>query len=345
MNAIATKKARRFSTALVVLGIVGTTAFVAACKSDDSSTADDSNEGIGLNTLSPVANAPESATPIDATPSPDGTQIYYLAYASQPDPDTGKILKIPAVWTVPAAGGQPKQLFAGDPLLAPFNITISDDGQTLFIADSASDGADPDADQSTGRVFTMGIGGGTPAVLTGTEGIAPAGVEVQGQNVLVTGIQNGMPGVFKTGLSGGMVSPVAVGAPFTEPSGVTAAKDGTIYVVDTGGVMSAQALGSVIKVTTDGKTEVIFDGLSVGQPAGIALVQDESAILVSGFDGADGSDRVFRIELGDRSLHQLSSTINAFSESAGLHRAKNAEVFAWADSHANNSGTVYVLTP
>ena len=93
MNAIATKKARSLTTALVVLGIVGTTAFVAACKSDDS-TSDDSNEGIGLNTLAPVANAPESATPIDATPSPDGSQIYYIAYASHPDDDTGKMLKV-----------------------------------------------------------------------------------------------------------------------------------------------------------------------------------------------------------------------------------------------------------
>ena len=31
-------------------------------------------------------------------------------------------------------------------------------------------------------------------------------------------------------------------------------------------------------------------------------------------------------------------------QSAGLHRAKRAEVYAWADSRANKGGTVYVLS-
>ena len=345
MNApIAKKKAARsLTTVLIVTGMISTAIVTAACsKSDDS--ADGSNEGIGLDTLTPVANAPESTTPIDATPSPDGSQIYYIAYASKIDEDSMKTLKIPAVFTVPAAGGTPKELFEGDPLLAPFNITISDDGQTLFIADSAADQA-AEAERSDGRVFSMSVSGGTPTALAGTEGIAPAGIEVSGQSILVTGMKDGQAGLYRTGLAGGAATAVATGAPFADPSGVTAAKDGTAYVVDTGSVVSAQVLGSIVKVTTDGKTEVILDGISVGQPAGIALVHDESALLISGLDPTDGSDRVFRVELSDRSVRQLSATIGAFGESAGLHRARNAEVFAWADSHANGSGTVYVLKP
>ena len=88
-----------------------------------------------------------------------------------------------------------------------------------------------------------------------------------------------------------------------------------------------------------------MDGLSVGHPAGIALVNDESAVIVSALDSASGTDRVYRIALADHTVTQLSTTISGFYESAGLHRARNAEVFAWADSHANKHGTVYVLKP
>jgi len=41
----------------------------------------------------------------------------------------------------------------------------------------------------------------------------------------------------------------------------------------------------------------------------------------------------------------MTEPVGAFSESAGLHRAHDADVFAWADSKANGSGTVYVLKP
>ena len=39
----------------------------------------------------------------------------------------------------------------------------------------------------------------------------------------------------------------------------------------------------------------------------------------------------------------LGVTMEQFAESAGLHRAHDAEVYAWADSEANGTGTVYVL--
>jgi len=36
--------------------------------------------------------------------------------------------------------------------------------------------------------------------------------------------------------------------------------------------------------------------------------------------------------------------IGGFNESAGLHRAKGSDKFAWADSRAGGTGTVYVLS-
>jgi sugar lactone lactonase YvrE len=356
MKANAKSKARSLITVGIVVGTISASAIVAACSateakqqpSDDNAPA----EGIGLKQIDAVANAPESAMPVDATPSPDGKDVYFIAFSSRPDADGLKKERVPAIYkTSSTPGAAPQKLFEGSPLNSPFGITISDDGQTLFIADSSADGssADPDVEgaaRSDGRVFAMSTSGGTPTALAGTEGIAPAGIEAMGASLFVTGRKDGKAGLFKTGIGGGAVSAVAVGAPFADPGGVAVTRDGVAYVVDTGSsTFSTTALASVVKVTADGKTEILMDGLSVGHPAGIALVNDESAVIVSALDSATGTDRVYRIELGDHTVTQLSTTIGAFYESAGLHRARNAEVFAWADSHANKHGTVYVLKP
>jgi len=278
--------------------------------------------------------------PMDAVPSPDGKDIYFIAFSTQPDEDNIGTVRLPAIFKA-VPGAAPVKLFEGDPLASPFGITISNDGQTLFIADS---GADTSEDRSDGKVFSMSVTGGAPAPLAGTEGLVPAGVDVMGDFLYVSGRQNGQPGLFKTGMAGGSVTPVAVGGPFSDPGGVAVAHDGTAYVVDTGSPFTAQSLGSVVRVTADGKTDIIDDGLSVGHPAGIALVSDDSAVIVSALDPAEGTDRVYRIELVDRTRHTLSDTIGNFTESAGLHRARNTDVFAWADTHANQTGTVYVLS-
>jgi sugar lactone lactonase YvrE len=346
MKANAKSRARSLITVGIVLGTITASAIVAACSTEETKEEQKKEEGIGLRQIDPVANAPEAAMPVDATPSPDGKDVYFIAFSSKLDADGLRMERVPAIYKTSATPGAPAaKLFEGEPLMSPFGITISDDGQTLFIADSSADGGG-EAERSEGRVFSMSAGGGSPTALAGTEGITPAGIEASGASLYVTGRKDGMSGLFKTGIGGGAVSPVAVGGLFTDPGGVTVARDGVAYVVDTGSsINSTQALASVIKVMPDGRTEIIRDGLAVGHPAGIALVNDESAILVSGLDKESGTDRVFRISLGDRSVATLSDKIGEFYESAGLHRARSAEVFAWADSHANGTGTVYVLKP
>ncbi len=345
MKANATRKARSLITVAVVLGTIATSAIVAACATEEVKSDDKKDEGIGLKQIDPVANAPEAAMPVDATPSPDGKDIYFIAFSSRMDADGIRVERLPAIYKVSATpGGAPQKLFEGEPLQSPFGITISDDGATLFIADSSADGGG-EAARSDGRVFSMSAGGGTPVSLAGTEGITPAGIEASGASLYVTGKKDGMAGLFKTGIGGGAVSAVAVGGPFTDPGGVAVTRSGIAYVIDTGSATGSQSLASVVKIMPGGKTEILLDGLSVGHPAGIALVNDESAILVSGLDRAQGTDRVFRVSLGDRSVTTLSEKIGDFYESAGLHRARNSEVFAWADSHANGTGTVYVLKP
>ena len=152
-----------------------------------------------------VANAPESAMPVDATPSPDGKDVYFIAFSSRLDADGIRMERVPAIYKTSAAPGAASQkLFEGAPLNSPFGITISDDGQTLFIADSSADGSSTadgveGADRSDGRVFSMSTGGGAPTSLAGTEGIVPAGIEAMGASLFVTGRKDGVPGLYKTG--------------------------------------------------------------------------------------------------------------------------------------------------
>jgi sugar lactone lactonase YvrE len=321
----------------LLLGLVATVALAGACGDDE----EPEDTGIGVRSIDPAATGGDVTLPVDATPSPDGKDIYFIAYPKRDGEDPGlSKTQLPAIYKTAASGGTPQKLHEGAPLGAPFGISISDDGATLFIADSA---ADSETDETSGgRLFQMPSAGGAPTVIAGTEGYNPGGVEHVAGTTYFTGKKDGAAGVFK--VAGGAVSPVATGAQFVDPSGVAVSKKGEVYVVDSGngGVGSPQALASVIKAAP-GPVEVLRDGIRVGHPAGIALIPDETALLVSALDTGKGTDVVYRIELGDRSLKLFEKVIGDFTESAGLHRARNAGVFAWADSHAGGSGTVYVL--
>jgi hypothetical protein len=314
-----------------------------ACGDDDSpgGTGGTGAAGdIGVTSVEPGAKGGDVNFPVDATPSPDGSEIYFISYPTRSDEDGIGQIRLPAIFKSPASGGgAPTKLHEGAPLGAPFGITISDDGTTLFIADSSASNAGDE--KAGGRIFSMPAGGGAPSPIAGTEGYNPGGVEHLAGVTYFTGRKDGKAGAYK--IAGGAVSPVAEGAPFVDPSGIAVAKNGDVFVVDSGDAYAGQALASVVRIGAGGTTEVVTDGLRVGHPAGIALVPNETAVLVSALDRGKGTDVVYRLELGAKTLTSFSDIIGDFYESAGLHRARAAGVFAWADSHANGTGTVYVL--
>jgi sugar lactone lactonase YvrE len=333
-----TEKSRKIAfsrsrTALVLGAVAATVVAVAAC--GDETTAEGAKPTIDL-----VANDPLVESPFDATPSPDGKDVYFIAMSRVPNESGNGTMLEAGIFTVSATGGAVKKLHSGAPLVAPFGITISNDGQTLFLADTAAATSEERAD---GRIYTMGVGGGAPAALAGTDGYAPAGVEVQGDFLYFTGKKDGQAGLFKTGLAGGAVTPVAVGPAFVDPGGVALSKTGEAYVVDTGSGTHEAALASVVKVFPDGRTEILAQELAVGHPAGIAISNNERTVYVSGLDPTLRTDVVFTIDTASRTTAKFSDVIAEHTASAGLHRARNANVFAWADSHANATGSVYVL--
>jgi sugar lactone lactonase YvrE len=314
-------------------------AVIGGCGGGHGSTqspGDDGGPGSGngtIGTITKAANDSSFTTPFDATPSPDGSVVYFTAIGSD---GTG------GVFSTSAAGGSATRLDMGGILVSPFGITISADGTQLYVADP---GNDDDTTAQYGAILALPSAGGTPTVVGGTQGLIPRGVVATASALYFAGgaTATSPAGLYQIALSGGTPTTIASGPPFVDPCGVAVTSTGDIYVVDT--VASPSLLASVILVHSGQASEFVTD-IGVGYPAGIALVQDESALLVSGLDPSSSTDVVYRISpLGSApQMTSFNQTISAFNEPAGLHRAMNADIYAWADSLANGTGTVYLLS-
>ncbi len=287
--------------------------------------------------LTPAATASATTfrTPLDAALSPDGKRAYFIALQG----DEAAIFAADA-----PSSAAPGQLHSGAPLVSPFGIDVSLDGKTLVLADP---GAQLDLDQpQRGELFTVSASGSAPAAIPGASGYLPRGVVVMNESnseqIYFTGKEpsTGQAGVFKLPLAGGSVAVVAKGAAFVDPSGLAVAQDGTAYVVDASDPEGSSA--RVLKIS-GGAVSVLLGSIAVGYPAGIALSQDEKTVLLSAIDPLKRTDAVLRVPVGGGDVETVSAGIDTFQEPAGLHRARNADTFIWADSQANAGGTVYVI--
>jgi sugar lactone lactonase YvrE len=266
--------------------------------------------------------------PFDSVPDPVAGTIYF---AASDDDGAG-------VFSVPLEGGSAARLHTGDPYVAPFGIDLSTDGRTLFVADSGT-GVDDEGSHVYGAVLVQSTAGGTPTSLAGTEGTGPRGVTVVREGTDDVVYFGGRGAIYRVPASGGAVSTVASGDPLTDPSGIAVAGDGTIYVLDT--ISSELGRADLLSIH-DGNVSVVLTDLHVGYPAGLALTMDGKRAVVSGLDAETGHDAVFTVDLDSQAIVVLDDPqIRANVESAGLHRAKDRNTFAWADSTAGGQGIVY----
>ncbi|NUP08681.1 MAG: hypothetical protein HOW73_21745 [Polyangiaceae bacterium] len=280
-----------------------------------------------------------TTTPFDATPNPAGDRIYFTA--SGPD--------LAGVYAVSATGGGITAVAEGFPFATPLGIATSTDGDTLYVADPAAD----DDDLDGGKIFSLNADGGAALVVEGAERYKPLGLEVfddDGSDEIYfsgTDPDTNERGIFHISASGGAVESVVTNTTM-DPSGIAVAKNGDIYFVDTVG--SAARLGRVMKIAV-GTTQplVLLDDIHTGYPAGIALSADDDQLWVSALDPATLTDVVLNIDIADMAVSTVTgdddTSITSFFESAGIHRAKNANVFSFVDSLANGQGTIFAASP
>ncbi len=308
-----------------------------------TTTTTTSSSGTGGSSTQTINTAADIKRALDATPDPEGLQIYFTA-----DGDNGL-----GVYTAPADGSVPKATAVyptmpndpNNPFVAPFGIATSSNGKQLFVADTAAGASD------RGGIFVIPVGGGAPTELAGTDGTSPHSLDVvivEGVDTLYfTGVEpkvGGLPGVFSIPATGGTLTTIAVGGIFRDPSGLAVAKNGDIYVADTIAT-EGNAAQIVLIPAGGGMPKVLVSELRLGYPAGLALTLEEKTLYASGFNPDTLTDRVIVVDIAAKtSTEAFSAEVGTFTESAGLHRAKNAPVFAWADSKAGpNGGKVFVI--
>jgi DNA-binding beta-propeller fold protein YncE len=282
------------------------------------------------------SNDPGFSSPFDAAPSPDGKKVWFTAVGPN---GAGVFL----------CGTTATTVADGDPFVTPFGIAVSEDGKTLFVADPGAE----DATADLGEVFSVPSSGGAPTALTGAAGLRPKAIAVAGKDVFFSGkAADGTPGLYKMDEAGATAVAVSSGNLLDDVTGIAVDRAETVaYLVDS--VASGLGRGQIVKVDLATGNQSVLTAITdirTGFPAGIALSNDESALLVSALDDLTETDAVYRVDLAAGTSSALTlPAIAGFGESAGLHRAANAEVYAWADSQAmpagsTGTGTVFLLS-
>ncbi|MCB9787625.1 MAG: hypothetical protein H6744_13165 [Deltaproteobacteria bacterium] len=323
---------RRFSRASA-LGLAGSLALAAAACGSSGTSEPGANGSGEIRSIEAAATGLQS--PFDATPNPDGSVIYFTSLGEE----SGGLFR------VAAGGGAPTLLAEG--FASPLSVVTAMDGQTVYVADAAWEPDDAAGEQPPGVVFTVPAAGGEKAPLSATRGFAPRGldlVSVGGRELLYfTGVDpaDGVRGVFRADIAGGGAVETVRKDDLVDPSGVAVASDGAVYVSDT---QDGLAGAKVWRLRGDAMETLIGD-VRVGYPAGIALTQDESALFISALAPTEASAQVYKVQVASGEATVLSDGLSANTESAGVHRAHDADVYAWANAAtlAQGGGQVYLL--
>lgn len=276
--------------------------------------------------------------PMDATPDPDGNQIYFTAMSA-----SGA-----GVFSVPAAGGTVVTLTVGTPLTTPVGIAVSTNGQTLYLADTHAQINGTAAMTMTGALFSLPSSGGAPTPIPGTAHTAPRGLTVVKENnvdvIYFTGVDpaDGQPAVMMIPTAGGALTVIDKGEGLVEPAGIAVSKAGALYIADQGALGNGFGTLFRYKPHSDlsrlSHRERLVDYVRMGNPAGITLTFDESLLLISSLDTTNRTSQVLVVNTTTKAQGIVNKVIGVNHASGGLHRAHNNNVMAWAGVTAGSNG-------
>lgn len=269
-----------------------------------------------------VAQLSGRNTALDASPDPKGRVIYFTTSGSGG----------PGIYRVAIGGGAHRPVRVGAPLRGPAGIAVSNDATRLFVADTRA-----------GHILVVRVRDGAAHVLAGTKGSAPRGLEIQTRDgrdfVVYTGRSRAKPALLRISASGAARPTVLLaGAPLRAPDGVAISKTGAIYVTDHSGADGGRAL----RIDAAGVTTVA-DHIRLGHPGGIALTRDESKLLISSLKRGAGTAQVLIVDTATGATSTFDDVIGANHHAGGLHRARAAVPFGWAD--VSRTGRVYRVEP
>jgi sugar lactone lactonase YvrE len=275
---------------------------------------------------------------LDVTPDSKGTTVYFTASGPQG----------PSVFSAPAGGGSSKELYAGDPLVAPLGITIANDDKHLYIADPGYETDANDPKTKVGQIFSMVPAGGEPVAVAGSEGTRPRGLDIGDdagtETIFFTGVDSmdSKPGVFKVPANGGALAPVAKGNPFVDPSGIAVGKT-AIFVTD---AVASETKISRVFIVEAGSPSIFLAEVGLGYPAGVALSLDEKTLFLSGINPDTGFNELHVVDIAKKTTTIFNgNNVEKNRDAAGLHRARTTDFFSWADFGANKGeGSVFSIT-
>jgi DNA-binding beta-propeller fold protein YncE len=274
----------------------------------------------------------------DATPNPQGVNVFFTGISGN-----GQV----GVFKKAANGaGDITPVATGSPFVAPFGLATSTDGTKLYVADLGAD--DITAGTDAGKLFEVVVTGGAVTPVAGSDAVLPRGLEVyrdaQGADRIVfSGVDpaDGVPGVFELPVAGGTPTAIAKGSPFADPGGVAIAATGEIYACDT--LSRADKTATVFTIAR-GVVNELVSGLHVGFPCGIALSRDGATLLVAARGATTGTDELAVIDVATQAVTTVTTGLDGLDEPAGMHRAKEVDVFAFADSKAGGTGQIFLVT-
>jgi DNA-binding beta-propeller fold protein YncE len=265
--------------------------------------------------------------PLDAVASPDGATFYFSAFTVED--------RQPAIFSVPAAGGEATRIAGGPPLENPSGLLLSADGATLYVADIGVRAGEPgeDAEASTQSVmYSMSTSGSalTPMSVSGIGEAAGLALGPDGETIHVTGYNEaGEPGLFRLPPGSGAAEEILLGAPLESPTGVYVDAEGVSWVMDH---HPSRALGGALwAITPSGEASEVIGNLGLSDPGGVSLVAGGgTAVIPNTTEDGAGQLTTVNIDSGEQTV--VESSMKA---PAGIRTAREAGVFAVADSEGD----------